>query len=97
QGAAAGAVVEDLGSANGTFVNDQRVHTPTLLKPGDEVRFDTVRFLLVSPAQEAQAAAAARSEAAAPSTRPGSTMWVGAGLVVLAVVAFTVLRYFGIV
>jgi pSer/pThr/pTyr-binding forkhead associated (FHA) protein len=98
QGAAAGAVVEDLGSANGTFVNDQRVHTPTLLKAGDEVRFDTVRFLLMSPAQEAQAAAAAaRTDAASPAARSGSALWVVAGIVVLAVVAFTLLRYFAVV
>jgi pSer/pThr/pTyr-binding forkhead associated (FHA) protein len=31
------AVVEDLGSANGTFVNHNEVHTPARLSPGDEL------------------------------------------------------------
>ncbi|MHB1930404.1 MAG: FHA domain-containing protein [Acidimicrobiales bacterium] len=30
--------VEDLGSTNGTFVNDARVDAPTALRPGDRVR-----------------------------------------------------------
>jgi predicted component of type VI protein secretion system len=46
-----GVMVEDLGSANGTFVNDRRV-TRELLKHGDELRFDQLRFQLVSPGRE---------------------------------------------
>jgi pSer/pThr/pTyr-binding forkhead associated (FHA) protein len=34
----AGVEVEDLGSANGTFVNDLRIHAPTRLSSGDTVR-----------------------------------------------------------
>lgn len=30
--------VEDLGSTNGTFVNDQKLAAPAMLQPGDEVR-----------------------------------------------------------
>ncbi|MCD6350852.1 MAG: FHA domain-containing protein, partial [Armatimonadetes bacterium] len=30
--------IEDMGSANGTFVNDRRVHAPVRLRPGDRVR-----------------------------------------------------------
>ena len=33
-----GAVVEDLGSSNGTFVNDQPIHSPRQLSPGDRLR-----------------------------------------------------------
>lgn len=33
-----GIVVEDLGSSNGTFVNDQPISAPRLLSPGDDVR-----------------------------------------------------------
>jgi pSer/pThr/pTyr-binding forkhead associated (FHA) protein len=33
-----GAVVSDLGSTNGTYVNEQPIHTPQLLRPGDHVR-----------------------------------------------------------
>jgi pSer/pThr/pTyr-binding forkhead associated (FHA) protein len=32
------AVVEDLGSTNGTFVNDQPIHSPRPLSPGDQIR-----------------------------------------------------------
>lgn len=33
--------VEDLGSTNGTFVNDQRLATPARVQPGDRVRVGT--------------------------------------------------------
>jgi len=33
-----GFVLQDLGSRNGTFVNDQRIAAPTLLQPGDAIR-----------------------------------------------------------
>ena len=33
--------VEDLGSTNGTFVNEQRLGAPALLQPGDRVRVGT--------------------------------------------------------
>jgi predicted component of type VI protein secretion system len=36
--AAGGAVVEDLGSTNGTYVNEQPISTPRTLRPGDKVR-----------------------------------------------------------
>lgn len=36
--AEAGVVVEDLGSSNGTFVNDQPIAAPRLLTPGDKIR-----------------------------------------------------------
>ena len=68
------------------------------LKAGDEVRFDTVRFLLMSPSQEAQAASAAvqHESAKAPA---GSTalLWVGAGVAVLVGLALVALRYFGMI
>ena len=48
-----GVAVEDMGSANGTFINDKRVHTGKLA-PGDELRLDTVRFMLVAPHLEMQ-------------------------------------------
>jgi pSer/pThr/pTyr-binding forkhead associated (FHA) protein len=37
--------VEDMGSTNGTFINDQRIERG-LAVGGDEVRFDRLRFLL---------------------------------------------------
>ncbi|HEY1357683.1 MAG TPA: DHA2 family efflux MFS transporter permease subunit [Thermoleophilaceae bacterium] len=42
-------VVEDLGSANGTFLNGERIAAPALLSAGDSVRFGTTS-LLVEPA-----------------------------------------------
>ena len=49
-----GLSVEDLGSANGTYVNGQRVQKG-FMKPGDELRLDAVRFMLVAPGQEVTA------------------------------------------
>lgn len=36
--------VEDLGSANGTFVNDQRISGAVALRSGDKIRFDTEEY-----------------------------------------------------
>jgi hypothetical protein len=36
--------VTDLGSTNGTFVNDRPIDAPTVLSPGDRVRFGAVEF-----------------------------------------------------
>lgn len=41
-----GAIVEDLHSTNGTYVNDKQIEGATLIKPGDVVRFDQERFSL---------------------------------------------------
>jgi pSer/pThr/pTyr-binding forkhead associated (FHA) protein len=35
------ASVEDLGSTNGTYVNEQPIHSPRTLRPGDRVRIGT--------------------------------------------------------
>jgi pSer/pThr/pTyr-binding forkhead associated (FHA) protein len=91
-----GIVVEDLASANGTFVNDQRVHAGTLLKAGDEVRFDTVRFLLMAPAQELQRGSTPRLETPPPPARTSTTaLWIVAGLVLLTGIVLVLLRYRG--
>jgi predicted component of type VI protein secretion system len=65
-----GVMVEDLGSANGTFVNDRRI-TRELIKHGDELRFDQLRFQLVAPGREmmgggVSAGSAPAANAAAP-------------------------------
>jgi len=41
-----GPTVTDLGSANGTFVNDQRIDAPRLLQPGDRLRLGTSVLLI---------------------------------------------------
>jgi hypothetical protein len=38
--------VEDLGSTNGTFVNDQRLAAPALVHPGDRIRVGTTMLEL---------------------------------------------------
>ncbi|HNR92834.1 MAG TPA: FHA domain-containing protein [Dokdonella sp.] len=95
---AEGVMVEDLGSANGTWINDKRIHTG-MLRPGEELRLDTIRFLLLAPgAQPSTAAKAVTSEpAAAPAGKSGSSavVWVVVAVVLLAATAFGVLRYLG--
>jgi pSer/pThr/pTyr-binding forkhead associated (FHA) protein len=96
-----GVMVEDLGSANGTFVNNQRVHGSAMMKANDELRLDTIRFLLVSPTSEAQSHAQAASAAqqtalATPAKRSsGALVWITAGAIVLGVAVLVLLRYLG--
>ncbi len=73
-----GVLVEDLDSANGTYINGKRVHDG-VLKPGDELALDTVRFRLLAPGAENSAPAVAST-----SRRPHALRI--AVLVVLAVV-----------
>lgn len=40
--------LEDLGSANGTFVNDRRIDKAVILRSGDTVRFDVEKFEFVA-------------------------------------------------
>lgn len=43
-----GVLVEDLDSANGTYINGKRIHSG-MLHPGEELALDTVRFMLLVP------------------------------------------------
>lgn len=95
-----GVTVEDLGSANGTFVNNQRVNGKLALKPGDELRLDTVRFLLMSPGMETHHPPAAQrppaaASAAAAQPRSGRTIGLLVGIIVIALVVLGVLHYLG--
>ena len=45
-------VIEDLQSANGTFVNGQRIHQPQPLQPSDTVGLASVNFTFGSSAWE---------------------------------------------
>jgi hypothetical protein len=47
------AIVEDLGSTNGTFVNDQEVHGPRFVGPGDRIRVGLTVFELRTATQVA--------------------------------------------
>ena len=44
--------LEDLGSANGTFVNDRRITSPVELHANDRIRFDVEQWQLVSTASK---------------------------------------------
>jgi pSer/pThr/pTyr-binding forkhead associated (FHA) protein len=46
-----GAVVSDLGSMNGTYVNEQPIYTPRELRPGDRIRIGLSVVELRSPEQ----------------------------------------------
>lgn len=94
---AEGVMVEDLGSANGTWINDKRVHTG-MLRPGEELRLDTVRFLLLAPGAQVPASvpkAAPESAAAVEKTGASTTGWIIGAAVIVAVAVLGVLRYLG--
>lgn len=77
-------LLEDLGSANGTWLNGKRV-TRAQAVHGDEIRFDTQRFQLLMPGQPVRA----RDEGApAPSRWP----WLAALVLVLAGAAYWLSR-----
>jgi pSer/pThr/pTyr-binding forkhead associated (FHA) protein len=42
--------IRDLGSRNGTYVNDERITEPKRLRPGDEVRVGPLKFRVASAA-----------------------------------------------
>lgn len=53
----AGIVVEDLGSQNGTLVNDVPITEPTVLKPGDSLRIGAMIFAVPSAPRPKKVAA----------------------------------------
>ncbi|OGG50003.1 MAG: hypothetical protein A3F84_02235 [Candidatus Handelsmanbacteria bacterium RIFCSPLOWO2_12_FULL_64_10] len=57
--------VRDLGSRNGTFVNDQKLSAPAALNPGDVVRVGGTDFVFQADAGEAVAAPAPRRPSSA--------------------------------
>ncbi|MCU0753959.1 MAG: FHA domain-containing protein [Xanthomonadales bacterium] len=87
--------VEDLGSANGTFINDKRV-TRELIRAGDELRLDTLRFQVLAPGKDGGGhlpvarPTSESSSAAAATAKSGlsAAVWVGigVGIAILAVV-----------
>jgi len=83
-----GLAVEDLGSANGTYVNGQRVQTG-FMKPGDELRLDAVRFMLIAPGQEVANTRKIETGSTAAPASVGKGMWLLL-VVVLVVIAFVV-------
>jgi ABC transport system ATP-binding/permease protein len=63
--------IEDLGSTNGTFVNEERIAGVTVLSHGDTVRLGaTVWTVSIDDATSAQPAAAVAAEPAPPAPAP---------------------------
>ena len=75
-----GLLLEDLGSANGCFLNGKRVLRGDV-KPGDEVGFDILRFRLMAPGQEA---AHADVQAEPRARTPSPWWWVAGAAIALA-------------
>lgn len=94
-----GVLVEDMGSANGTYINDKRVQSG-LLKPGEELRLDTVRFLLITPGMDAkQQSARPAAGASAPAAASGGSnrgVLIAIGVVVAAAVVAAALHFAGV-
>jgi pSer/pThr/pTyr-binding forkhead associated (FHA) protein len=67
-----GLAVEDLGSSNGTFINGKRVQHG-FLNPGDELRLDAVRFILVAPGMEMATAQVPKMAPVTASKAPGGS------------------------
>ena len=44
-----GPAIEDLGSTNGTFVNDHRIAAPTVVGPGDSLSLGGTNLEVVAP------------------------------------------------
>lgn len=88
-----GVRVEDLGSTNGTFLNDRRVMRETA-RIGDEIGFDKQRFRLVGAGghEPVQIEAVKPKSAAVAPSRGGHWLWVGLVVAVVATVATIVLQ-----
>lgn len=89
-----GLSVEDLGSANGSFINNKRIQQG-FLRPGDELKLDAVRFMLVAPGMEMPAPAAPVA-AVAPVMTAAQKMQIWSSMLLIAaaltVIAVLVLR-----
>ncbi len=90
--AADGLLIEDLGSSNGTYINGKRIQSG-LLKPGEELRLDNIRFLLVAPGAEIPTQARTAAVAATGGKGSGGKVALIAG-VVLALAAASTAAYF---
>src|SRR5450755_2860499 len=66
-------IARDLGSRNGTYLNDQKIETPKALSVGDELRVGPLKFRVeqyvkqASPSSDAKTAKPAPTTAAAPA------------------------------
>jgi pSer/pThr/pTyr-binding forkhead associated (FHA) protein len=75
-----GAIVEDLGSLNGTFVNGNQVHSPTRITAGDQVLVGVTVIQLRSAAEVARSPTAVRAVPPALATPPKRPDYIPAEL-----------------
>jgi predicted component of type VI protein secretion system len=75
-------VVEDRHSANGTFVNDEQIELPFLLRPGDTIRLGQTVLLFQEEGVEETTAAGAGATSAAEAEPTPSRPWVLIGGIV---------------
>jgi len=89
-----GLSVEDLGSSNGTYINNKRVQTG-FLGPGDELRLDTVRFILVAPGMEipnnTKESPATPAKSAAPMASNAKLQMIAMALVAVALASIVLM------
>ena len=87
-----GLSVEDLGSSNGTFINNKRVQQLGYMQPGDELRLDATRFILVAPGME-MAPTPVAAKPAPPPMPAGHKyqMWASVMLTVAAIAVIVLL------
>ena len=71
-----GLSVEDLGSSNGTFVNDVRIESETRLQPGDRLRVGSLVFEVPAAAKPAHSAVPARGKKSKPLSEDDIASWL---------------------
>lgn len=81
-----GLQVEDLGSTNGTTINGERVQRG-LVRPGDELGFDLLRFRLEVPGMVPVLGAEEADPAARRSAWRSPRLWAAIGLLLAAAIA----------
>lgn len=89
-----GVMVEDLGSGNGVWINDKRV-AQGLLRPGDELRLHTARYVLSVPGQDLPAARPQAMPTPAPGARRGRILAAAIIAVLVALTIAVLVKYAG--
>ncbi len=74
-----GAVIEDLGSSNGTFVNAERIDAPRRLRDGDEIHLGSALIAFVGGTEETQVMDPTDPDATEAFPGPGAAGAAAAG------------------
>lgn len=96
-------VIEDLGSANGTYINNAPITTATALKSGDRITIGETDLVFTDPARPVEkpaASIAAAPVAPAPAPQPvprqkttPNLAWIAGGIILLVCFAAVVVIY----